>query len=141
MNTSVSMPTTGHDRISVAAGVLRDDRGRVLVGQRVVRDLYFGKWEFPGGKLEAGETPEEALGRELFEELGITVEETQPLLELSHDYPDRRVRLYVLNVWSFSGEPWGREGQALKWVMPSDLDDLDFLDANTPIMRAIQGLD
>ena len=132
------MPTTGANRIGVAAGVLRDSCGRILVGQRIVEDLYYQKWEFPGGKLEPGESAEHALKRELYEELGIEIGRTEPLIQLSHDYPDRKVRLNVLEVSSFTGTPHGREGQAVRWVMPSELFKLDFLEANKPIMRAVE---
>jgi 8-oxo-dGTP diphosphatase len=132
------MPTTAADRIEVAAGVLRDHRGRVLVGQRVARDLYYGKWEFPGGKLEPGESPEQALKRELQEELGIEIAGAEPLIQISHDYPDRKVRLNVLEVTSYSGRPRGREGQAVKWIEPTELSTLDFLEANKPIMTAVE---
>jgi len=122
-------------RIEVAVGVIR--RGnKVLVGQRLVNDLYFQKWEFPGGKLDENESPEEALIRELKEELGIQVEACSPLISLEHDYPDRQVRLYVFEVLSFHGEPSGREGQAIQWVLPDECSNLDFLTANQPIVNA-----
>lgn len=132
------MRNTEADRIDVAVGVLRDAFGRVLVGQRIVEDLYFGKWEFPGGKIENEETPEQALRRELHEELGIEIGETELLIELSHDYPDRRVKLHVLDVLSFEKRPYGREGQSLQWLRPRELYKLDFLAANEPIMKVLQ---
>jgi 8-oxo-dGTP diphosphatase len=132
------MLTTGPDRIEVAAGVVRNSQGQILVGQRIVDDMYLGKWEFPGGKIEIGETVEEALRRELYEELGIEVGETEPLISLKHDYPDRKVQLNVLEVLSYRGRAHGREGQAIRWVDVSMLDKLDFLAANGPIMNAVR---
>ena len=121
-------------RIEVAVGVLFDQAERVLVGQRVVRDDYFAKWEFPGGKLELGESPEHALQREFLEELGVRVSSSEPLIELNHDYPDRHVRLHVRIIQSYSGIIKPMEGQALQWVYLQDLDSLDFLAGNTPIV-------
>ena len=124
-------------RIDVAVGVIR--RGdNVLVGQRLVEDRYFQKWEFPGGKLGANEAPLCALKRELNEELDINVLSARPLITLEHDYPDRHVRLFVFVVNDFDGEPTGAEGQSLQWVAPARCFDLDFLDANLPITNAVQ---
>jgi 8-oxo-dGTP diphosphatase len=128
-------------RIEVAVGVLRkDEQGQrqVLVGQRLFKDRYFEKWEFPGGKLEVGELPVDALTRELKEELDIQVQDSRPLIQLEHDYPDRQVRLFVFEVLSFNGEPKGKEGQAIKWVEARKCHELDFLEANTPIIHAAQ---
>lgn len=127
-------------RIKVAVGVLWNNRGQVLVGQRTVRDQYFEKWEFPGGKLEQGESQKAALHRELNEELGVEVVAAQPLIELQHDYPDRQVALFVYSVTDYYGEPRSREGQALKWVQPAELDGLDFLAGNKRIIAAVQAL-
>ncbi|MBT5031536.1 MAG: Nudix family hydrolase [Proteobacteria bacterium] len=137
------MPTIEADldperaRIEVAVGVVRRGDDEVLVGQRLVRDRYFQKWEFPGGKLESGESPELALNRELGEELGIHVEKTKPLIRLDHDYPDRKVRLHVLEVLSYAGEPHGREGQAIEWVSLTHASAREFLAATQPIFRAL----
>ncbi|MGH1427096.1 MAG: Nudix family hydrolase [Arenicella sp.] len=124
-------------RIDVAVGVIRQGEN-VLVGQRLVQDRYFRKWEFPGGKLDANEDPFSALKRELSEELNVIVLAARPLITLEHDYPDRHVRLFVYVVNDFAGEPVGAEGQSLKWVKPSECFDLDFLDANLPITNAVQ---
>ena len=133
------MPTIEADphRIDVAVGVIRRADDEVLVGQRLVRDRYFQKWEFPGGKLESGESPELALRRELGEELGIRVEKTKPVIRLDHDYPDRKVRLHVLEVLSYVGEPQGREGQAIEWVSLTNTSAREFLAATEPIFRAL----
>ena len=127
-------------RIRVAVGVLFDGHGRVLVGQRTVQDQYFEQWEFPGGKLEEGESAEQALVRELREELGITVRTHKPLLELCHDYPDRKVELFVFSVTDYSGTVQGKENQALNWVKPSELGDINFLSGNQKIIDVVKTL-
>jgi 8-oxo-dGTP diphosphatase len=125
-------------RIEVAVGVVMDDAGRFLVGQRVVQDRYFNKWEFPGGKIEAGESISSALDREFREEVGISVAASQPLIELMHDYPDRHVHLHVYLVTEFTGQIAPLEGQALAWVDFDELDKLDFLAGNQPIIDALK---
>ncbi|MEM7358561.1 MAG: 8-oxo-dGTP diphosphatase MutT [Pseudomonadota bacterium] len=124
-------------RIEVAVGVIFNDRGEVLIGQRTVADEYLGKWEFPGGKLEAGESVEHALVRELREELGITVMNSNHLLILDHDYPDRQVRLHVRTVDSYQGQPVSAEQQALQWIEPEALQGIDFLAGNQPIIQKL----
>ena len=126
-----------HSHLRVAVGVLTRDDGKVLIGQRVKRDAYFAKWEFPGGKLEEGESPSQALVRELNEELGIRVGVCVPLMELQHTYPDRSVHLFIQRVERYDGEPVSKEGQALQWVATSELRDIDFLAGNTPIIDAL----
>ena len=127
-------------RTEVAVGILTNQAGKVLVGQRLVRDNYFQKWEFPGGKLEHNETPQQALLRELKEELGVDVKSCQPLMTLDHDYPDRHVRLHVLLVSDYQKNPLGAEGQALQWVALNDMHYLDFLAGNRPIIERLKSL-
>ena len=127
-------------RIEVAVGILTNRDDKVLVGQRLVKDDYYQKWEFPGGKLERHETCEQALVRELKEELGISVISCEPLMALDHDYPDRQVRLHVLLVSAFQNNPQGKEGQALKWVALDELHDLDFLAGNQVIIERLKSL-
>ena len=99
----------------VVAGVLTDARGRILLARRTAgRDLA-GDWEFPGGKLEAGETPIQALDRELNEELGIRIHSMEPLIAVAQAYKDKRIVLDVYRVSHYSGKPRGREKQALAW--------------------------
>lgn len=124
-------------RIDVAVGVIKKAQ-KVLVGQRLVKDRYYQKWEFPGGKLDKGECAKEALSRELNEELGIIVRSVKPLITLEHDYSDRQVRLFVFTVDEFDGDPQGAEGQTVQWVTPSECHHLDFLAANTPIVHSIE---
>ena len=134
------MPSTAPDRgapLSVAVGVIRDARGRVLLARRPAHLHQGGRWEFPGGKREPGEGRFEALRRELEEELGIRVRAARPWLRVEHRYPDRAVRLDVWRVLDFEGRPEGREGQAVEWVPVADLDGRDFPEANRSILRAL----
>ena len=124
-------------RVHVAVGVIEDGRGAIFISRRHAAQHQAGKWEFPGGKVEAGEGVEQALARELFEELGIQVTRCQPLMEIEHDYSDKQVRLDVWRVTGFVGEPWGKEGQTALWVPVSELAGYEFPEANTPIMQRI----
>lgn len=124
------------DVLHVAAAVVRDGNGRILITQRAKHAHQGGLWEFPGGKLEVDETPQQALVRELREEVGIEVKTAQPLIKVRHDYGDRRVLLDVWSVHEFDGEAWGCEGQALQWIRPEQLSDFAFPAANLPIIKA-----
>jgi len=104
--------------LEVAAGVIIDARGRVLLGDRPEGKPYAGWWELPGGKLEPGETALQALARELDEELGIRVTEATPWVTHVHAYSHATVRLAFCRVTAWEGEPTGREGQRLTWVDP-----------------------
>jgi len=123
--------------IRVVAGALFDPQGHVLIAQRPPGTHMAGRWEFPGGKIDAGETELEALRRELREELGVTLRDAERLLELSHDYPERRVEISMWRVTSYSGVPRSLDGQALKWVDPRDLEREDLLEADRPILAAL----
>lgn len=125
--------------VDVAAGILWRE-GRLLAAQRPQGKPHAGFWEFPGGKLEPGESPEQALARELAEELGVRVREARFWRTLEHSYPRRgmRVRLHFFHIHDFAGEPASREGQALAWVTPGDAASLPFLPADADIVRALQ---
>lgn len=125
-------------RIEVAVGVVFNQHKQVLVGQRTVQDRYYQKWEFPGGKLEANESVEQALIREFKEEVGIEIQSSEKFMQIEHDYPDRKVRLYVHTVDKFAGVARSQEGQAIKWVSVSELDKLDFLQGNQTMIDALQ---
>ncbi|GGB61488.1 NTP pyrophosphohydrolase [Roseibium aquae] len=122
--------------VLVAACALIDPDGRILLAQRPEGKAMAGLWEFPGGKVEAGERPEETLIRELYEELGITVNETclAPLTFASHRYEDFHLLmpLYVCRRWE--GTARGQEGQALKWVRPLRLRDYPMPEADEPLI-------
>ncbi|GAB6195794.1 Nudix family hydrolase [Lysobacter xanthus] len=123
--------------IHVVAGVLRDVRGRVLLARRTEgRDLA-GLWEFPGGKCEPGETPDEALVRELREELGIEARIGAPLIRVPQQYPDKLLALDVRHVDGWTGTPRGREGQALAWVPHEKLALYDMPPADRPVVAAL----
>lgn len=124
--------------IHVAAGVLVNAQGGVLIAQRLPGTHMAGRWEFPGGKLETGEGPRQGLDRELREELGIDVQLAEPLMSLSHHYADRHVHLDVWLVTEFRGEPESLEGQALQWVLPEMLHTIDLLEADAPIIDALR---
>ena len=124
----------------VAVGVVLDKARRVLITRRASTRHQGGLWEFPGGKVEAGENLLLALARELREELGIAIGRTSPLLEVNHDYGDKQVLLDVHVVWEFEGEARGREQQPMAWVAPGDLARYRFPAANVPIIGAINAL-
>ena len=124
-------------RVHVAAAVILDGQGRVLISRRPGHVHQGGLWEFPGGKLEPGETAADALRRETHEELGITVQAARPLIRVVHDYPDKSVLLDVWRVEDFAGKPVGCEGQAIKWVVAGDLGGYPFPTANVPIIKAV----
>ncbi len=123
--------------ITVVAGVLRDEAGRVLLAQRLPSKHLAGTWEFPGGKCEPGESAEDALARELAEELGIEVGSSSPLLGLTHHYPEKSVRLLLHELVDWRGEPRGCEGQPLRWVSVKGMVDLPMPAADRPIVRVL----
>ena len=122
--------------VLVVAAALIDADSRVLIAQRPEGKQLAGLWEFPGGKVDAGERPEESLIRELAEELGIVVKEPclAPLTFASHAYPDFHLLmpLYVCRRWD--GFVQSREGQALKWVRPRDLRNYPMPPADEPLI-------
>lgn len=125
-------------RIAVAAGVLLDHDGRALVTRRPEGADLAGWWEFPGGKIEAGEAPLQGLIRELDEELGIEVRSASALVTCEHEYPERVVKLHAWQVTDYTGQPSGREGQPLQWVPIPQLMSYGLLPADKPIVAALQ---
>ncbi|MES3039985.1 MAG: 8-oxo-dGTP diphosphatase MutT [Pseudomonadota bacterium] len=146
-------------RVQVVAAVIRAQDGRVLLAQRPQYKHQGGLWEFPGGKVEPGETEVEALQRELHEELGLWAETLSPLIRIQHDYPDKSVELSVWQVTQWRGETYGgaasstaagamqgrsmqgrsmqgHEGQPVMWVAPDEFLKLPFPAANGPIVAA-----
>lgn len=126
------------EHIVVAAGVIWRN-GRFLAGQRRTGAPMEGYWEFPGGKIEGGETPEECLARELAEELGIGLRRAEFWKTVTHTYAERgfHVRLHFFHVTAFSGEPCGKEGQNLRWVTPQEALELGFLPADASLLQEL----
>ena len=127
-------------RIHVAVGVLIDSKNCVLLTRRLKGTHLAGYWEFPGGKVEAGESVQTALARELEEELGTRIGETVPLMTVSHDYGEKQVLLDVHQVKDWNGEPHGAEGQPLAWVNADSLDEFQVPEANAEIMSRVKAL-
>lgn len=134
------MPNTAADSlppfVHVAVGVVCSDC-RVLIAQRPAHKHQGSLWEFPGGKVEPGEAPRDALVRELWEELRITVTAAKPLIKIRHDYGDARVLLDVWQVTGFSGVAEGAEGQKIAWVRQSELSSFPVPEANQMIIRSL----
>lgn len=124
-------------RVEVAAAVLQHPDGTFLLAQRPPGKPYAGYWEFPGGKIEAGETASAALARELHEELAIDVERTYPWITRDYDYEHAAVRLRFFRVTAWSGELHGRENQAFAWQQVNALTVSPILPANGPILKAL----
>ena len=126
----------------ISAVALIDSDGRVLLAERPEGKLFAGYWEFPGGKIETGETPEAALVRELDEELGVDTKDSclAPLGFVSHPYDTHHMvlLLYVCRKWS--GRPQPKEGGQLKWVAPARLRDFEMPPANKELISVIQDL-
>ncbi|MBZ2189673.1 Nudix family hydrolase [Alcanivorax sp. JB21] len=126
------------DALLVVAAIIRHpDDGSILLSQRPAHKHQGGRWEFPGGKVEPGETLDAALARELEEELGLRVTACRPFMTIEHDYPELSVRLCFREVTAFTGVPHGREGQPVHWFAPSQLAELTFPEANRPVVSAL----
>lgn len=122
---------------NAAVAVLLRPDGQVLLGQRPEGKPWAGWWEFPGGKIEDGETPLQGLQRELHEELGTEALDVSPWLTRSFDYPEKTVKLHFFMVRRWSAEPHGKEGQILTWQNPQQLTVEPLLPANAPILKAL----
>lgn len=122
----------------VAAALIRPD-GRILVQKRPMGKPMGGLWEFPGGKVDGGELPERALVRELAEELGIAVEPEQliPLCFASEPLGDRHLLLLLYKVQIWEGEPGALDGQALRWVTITEMEELEMPPADLPLVQAL----
>lgn len=122
--------------IDVSAGLIFRD-GTLLITQRHANDHLGGLWEFPGGKREPGESFEQCLVRELEEELGVRVEVGAELEDLTHAYPEKRVRLKFFKCRLLSGEPCPVGCSQLRWVAPAELDRYDFPEADARLLRRL----
>lgn len=134
-NTSSAMANSPK-HIQVAVGVITKNN-TFFVCRRQAHQHQGNKWEFPGGKMDANESAEHALCRELAEEIGIEVNAHQHLMDIAFSYPDKKVSLRVFVVSDFTGEAYGAEGQESKWVLFEDLLTLDFPDANKAIIEKL----
>jgi 8-oxo-dGTP diphosphatase len=124
----------------VMAGVLVDDAGRILLAERPAGKHLAGLWEFPGGKLEPGESPREGLARELLEELGVAVLACTPLIELPWTYGERSLLLDVWRVDAWDGTPSSLEGQALQWLRPEDVAPDILAPADRVVLQKLRAL-
>jgi 8-oxo-dGTP diphosphatase len=123
--------------IQVAVGIIINNDNQILIAKRGSHQHQGDKWEFPGGKVEEGETPQEALYRELKEEIGIEIQLSYYLFEIKHKYEDRKVVIDVFEVREWQGEVVGREGQPLRWVKKPDLEQYEFPKANAKILSKL----
>lgn len=125
-------------QIDVAVAVIFRDDGKVLTSWRQPHQHQGDLWEFPGGKREPGEGRLAALKREIHEELGVNIEQAEPFVRVEHDYGDKQVCLDVWLVFQFSGEPAGKEGQALCWQSVGELQAEAFPAANRIIIEKLK---
>lgn len=132
--------TTVLPPIPVVAAVIRDGEDRVLLARRPLHKRHGGLWEFPGGKVEAGETPEAALAREMAGELGVEVEVGPERARVTHAYPDATILLTAHECRILAGEPKPVECLQLAWVQPADFGAYPMPDADLPIALALQRL-
>ena len=124
--------------IDVVAGIIFDEsREKVLLALRKPEQHQGDRWEFPGGKQESGETLEAALARELTEEIGVVPDRFARRCDLEFAYPEKTVRLHFFDVFTWSGTPGGREGQRVSWFLRSELDGLEFPDANRAVVESL----
>jgi 8-oxo-dGTP diphosphatase len=129
---------TGKPWHRVVAAALFDSQRRVLLAERPSGKHMAGWWEFPGGKVGAGESDGDALVRELREELGVDARPEAEIMTLTHEYPDRVVELVLWRATVTAGVPSGLDGQQLKWVSPDKLADEKLLEADRPFITALQ---
>ncbi len=120
----------------MVAGILWRE-GRYLAAQRPLNTIHGGYWEFPGGKVETGESIAQALGRELREELGIEVQKYTFWKTVEHDYDERHVRVHFFHVTQFLGEPQATEGQGLQWLLPREGVHKKFLEADKKLVQEL----
>ena len=124
--------------IHVAVGIIYNLQQQILIAKRAEHKHQGGCWEFPGGKVETGETVRQALYRELQEEIGIEVVTASPLMTINHNYSDKQILLDVWQVTEFTGIARGNEGQAVHWVNIEECSDYQFPEANRGIIKKIR---
>jgi 8-oxo-dGTP diphosphatase len=125
----------------VAVGVIFDQNKKLLIAERPHNKTKAGFWEFPGGKVEPGETVFEALKRELHEEVGINIDSANPLVKVYYQNPDCEVLLDTWIVTDFTGNASGLEGQIIKWIDVSELDNFIFPEGNKKIIDILKQMD
>lgn len=124
-------------QISVSAGILINNDNQILLSQRTADKSFPGQWEFPGGKIESSETANEALVRELKEELGIDIDNSYLFKRIEHYYDSFTANIEFFIVDSWSGELSGEEGQLVRWFSAGDLKDLPILAADNPVIEEL----
>ena len=124
-------------RLQVAVAIIVNNDEQVLIARRHAHQHQGDLWEFPGGKREANETRLEAVQREIYEEVGLQVEQAEPLMQIVHDYPELQVELDVWLVTEFSGDATGKEGQPLVWCPLAELSVREFPAANMQIIERL----
>ncbi|HAD30942.1 8-oxo-dGTP diphosphatase MutT [Methylophaga nitratireducenticrescens] len=127
-------------RLQVAVAIIVNNDEQVLIARRHAHQHQGDLWEFPGGKREANETRLEAVQREIYEEVGLQVEQAEPLMQIVHDYPELQVELDVWLVTEFSGDATGKEGQPLVWCPLAELSVREFPAANMQIIERLTNL-
>ena len=123
--------------VHVAVGVIKDAQNKILIAKRANDAHQGGLWEFPGGKVEPGESVLDALKREFKEEVNLDIHQAEPLMEIKHDYGDKVVLLDIYVSNDFSGTAIGVEGQTVKWVSVDQLSEYDFPEANQAIIQTL----
>ena len=124
--------------IHVAVGIIYNLQQQILIAKRAEHKHQGGCWEFPGGKVETGETVRQALDRQLEEELGIEVVTASSLMTVNHNYNDKQILLDVWQVTEFTGTARGNEGQAVRWITIEECSDYPFPEANRGIIKKIR---
>ena len=124
-------------KLQISVGIIRNAAGEIYITQRAADAHMANKWEFPGGKIEADESAEQAVIRELQEEVGIAVRSLQQFDKLEYQFPDRHITLWFWLIDGWDGEPWGKEGQPGRWVAQQNLVVDEFPPANAPIIEKL----
>lgn len=125
-------------RIHIVAGIIfNQDKSKIFITKRPDNLHKGGFWEFPGGKVEAGESIEQAMFRELDEEIGIEVTQQSPFQHLEYDYPEKSLKFDFMLITAFHHQPYGREGQQGEWVAIAELNRYTFPEANVPVLERV----